>query len=211
MKLKKNDLVLFIGDSITDVDRNRQDSNHLGNGYPLLVAASLSARYPELQLQFLNRGISGDQVHDLKNRWEEDCISLQPNIVSVLIGINDTGNVIDTQDFASQESLQEFETTYRFILTQLKNETDAQIVMMEPFLLSFPEERLKWREDLDPRIQIVRRLANEFAVEYIPLDGLLNTVGMKTGYQYLTGEDGVHPTVAGHGVIAKAWEEIVEN
>ncbi len=211
MKLKRDDLILFIGDSITDVGRNRQEYNHLGHGYPLLVAAALSANYPELQLQFLNRGISGNQIIDLKNRWDEDCISLQPDIVSILIGINDTGNVIGTQDFASQESLQEFETTYRLILDRLKNETDAQIVMMEPFVLSFPEERLEWREDLDPRIQIVRRLANEFAVDYIPLDGLLNTVGMKTGYPYLTGEDGVHPTVAGHGVVAKAWEEIVEN
>ncbi|UJF15571.1 SGNH/GDSL hydrolase family protein [Jeotgalibaca sp. MA1X17-3] len=210
MELKKNDLILFIGDSITDVGRNREEGNDLGHGYPLMVAGALAATYPELQLQFLNRGISGNKITDLENRWAEDCISLQPDIVSILIGINDTWHHVGTTTFASQDALQEFEEMYRLLLNQVKNKTNAQIVILEPFVLSDPIDRLEWRTDLDPRIQIIRRLATEFAVDFIPLDGLLNSIGMKTSFQYLTGDDGVHPTVAGHGMIAKAWLEAVK-
>lgn len=210
MDVKKNDLILFIGDSITDVGRDREDYDDLGHGYPLMVAGSMSANYPDLQLQFLNRGIGGNKITDLKNRWDEDCVSLQPDIVSILIGINDTWHHYGTKSFASQEALQEFETTYRLLLSRVKKETNAQIVMLEPFVLSYPIDRLEWRTDLDPRIQMIRRLAAEFAVDFIPLDGLLNSMGMKTGFQYLTGDDGVHPTVAGHGIIAKAWIEVVK-
>lgn len=210
MEVKKNDVILFIGDSITDVDRNREEYGDLGHGYPLMIAGALSANYPDLKLQFLNRGISGNKITDLKSRWDEDCISLQPDIVSILIGINDTWHQLGTSVFASQQALQEFETTYRSLLNQVKKETNAQIVILEPFVLSYPIDRLEWRTDLDPRIQIVRRLATEFAVDFIPLDGLLNSIGMRTGFQYLTGDDGVHPTVAGHGMIAKAWLEAVK-
>lgn len=210
MKVKKDDLILFIGDSITDVGRNRRNPHDLGYGYPLMVAEALSAEYPDLQLQFLNRGIGGNKMENMKNRWEEDCISLQPDIVSILIGINDTWHNLGSANFAFKEALEQFETTYRLLLTQVKNETSAQIIILEPFALSYPKDRLDWRIDLDPRIQIVRRLANEFAVDFIPLDGLLNAAGMKTGYQHLTGDDGVHPTVAGHEIIANAWLEKVE-
>ncbi|APZ49469.1 hypothetical protein BW721_07140 [Jeotgalibaca sp. PTS2502] len=77
MKLKQNDVILFIGDSITDVGRNREDGYNLGSGYTLMVAGALSARYPELQLQFLNRGIGGNKIGDLKERWETDCLDFK--------------------------------------------------------------------------------------------------------------------------------------
>lgn len=205
MNLKKNDLILFIGDSITDAGRNREVSDDLGHGYPLMVAGALSAAYPERHLSFLNRGIGGNKVMDLENRWEEDCIQLQPDIVSILVGINDTWHNLESPLFGTEETIERFETTYRRILEQVKQKTEAQIVMLEPYVLHVPEDRREWRKDLDPRIQAVRRLAEEFADDYIPLDGIMNALSIKTGCPYLTGDDGVHPTVAGHGVIAKAW------
>ena len=209
MKLKKDERILFIGDSITDAGRNRADSFDLGNGYPFLVAETLKKLHPELGLTFYNRGISGNKINYLEGRWMEDCIALKPTVVSILIGINDTWHSLFSPSFASEEALAEFEASYRNILVRTKEETDAKIVMMEPFVLSYPEDRLSWREDLDPRIQVIRRLANEFADEYIPLDGYLNATGMKLGYQALTGDDGVHPTPTGHQHIADAWLQVL--
>ncbi|AQS54375.1 Acetylxylan esterase [Jeotgalibaca dankookensis] len=211
MHLKKEDLILFIGDSVTDAKRERSDLNDLGKGYPKMVAEILTQRYPELNLQFLNKGINGNKIIDLERRWQEDCLDFHPDVVSILIGINDTWHNIGKVAFGNKRHLRRFERKYRKILMQVKEKTNAQIVMMEPFVLSEPVDRLEWRVDLDPRIQVVRKLAAEFATDFIPLDGLLNAEGMKRSYSYLTGNDGVHPTQAGHKLIAKEWINRVEN
>ncbi|GAA0357517.1 SGNH/GDSL hydrolase family protein [Alkalibacterium iburiense] len=207
MKLKKNNTLLFIGDSITDVGRNREDYGSLGHGFPLMIAAYLQAMYPEKRLTFLNRGIGGDRLIDLKNRWEDDCLDLNPDIVTILIGINDTWRNPHPEKKVSEEKLNEFEADYRYLLKSLLQRTDAKVILMEPFVLPYPKDRIVWREDLDHRIQIVRKMAREYQTELIPLDGLLNAAGIKNGFSYYTGEDGVHPTDAGHGTIAKYWLE----
>lgn len=207
MKLKKNNTLLFIGDSITDVGRNREDYGSLGHGFPLMIAAYLQAMYPEKRLTFLNRGIGGDRLIDLKNRWEDDCLDLNPDIVTILIGINDTWRNPHPEKKVSEEELNEFEADYRYLLKSLLQRTDAKVILMEPFVLPYPKDRIVWREDLDQRIQIVRKMAREYQTELIPLDGLLNAAGIKNGFSYYTGEDGVHPTDAGHGTIAKYWLE----
>jgi len=211
MKLETNDTILFIGDSITDVGRDRDDSQHLGYGYPLMIAGRLLATHPELNLKVVNRGISGDRVSHLQDRWQIDCLHIQPDIVSVLIGINDTWHNMGTDASGSNESMIQFKSKYQDILTQVKENTQAKIVMVEPFLLPYPMEKREWRFDLDQRIQIIRELANEFADEFVSLDGVFHSIGIKSSYQYLTGEDGVHPTVAGHGKIAEEWLKIIEN
>lgn len=210
MRLKQTDRILFFGDSITDAGRDREDFHDLGKGYPLMVAGRLQAEYPALKLNFLNRGISGDKVADLKERLEEDCLSLKPTIVSILIGINDTWHQEENENFGTAELMEQFERDYREILSNIQKETGAQIVLMEPFVLPYPAERASWRVDLDQRIQIVRKLAKEFQTELVALDGPLNAYGIKHSFQYLTGEDGVHPTVAGHGLITEKWLELVE-
>src|SRR4051812_13548877 len=88
-QLKQGDKVLFQGDSITDCGRNREVATDLGKGYPLMVAAAFGAAYPEMGVTFINRGIGGNRVVDLQSRWQEDCIDLQPDWVSIYIGIND--------------------------------------------------------------------------------------------------------------------------
>lgn len=197
--------ILFIGDSITDVDRNRADESDLGSGFPKFIAELLLKKYPGYQLTFFNRGISGDEVRDLKNRWKKDCLALQPDLVTILVGINDVYFKFEKNEKPTSEELAQFEADYRFLLESLAEQTKAQVVLMEPFLLPYPKDRRKWRKQLDPRIQIVRHLAKEFGAVLVPLDGILNAHGIANEYQDYTGEDGVHPTVFGHAAIVEAW------
>lgn len=205
MKMMNDDTLLFIGDSVTDAGRDKLDPADLGQGFPLLISAYLQTLFPEKRLAILNRGIGGDKLSDVKNRWEEDCLDLNPDIVTLLIGINDTWRSQESKHIATEAEMEGFESDYRFLLKSLLQRTDARVILMEPFVLPYPKDRVNWRKDLDQRIQIVRKMAKEYQTELIPLDGLLNAQGIKNSFSYYTGEDGVHPTLAGHGLIAKAW------
>lgn len=196
-------VVLFQGDSITDAGRNKAVPTHLGSGYAMLAAAWYGARYPEHQVTFINRGISGNRVKDLQARWDEDCIELKPTVVSIYIGINDTWRRYDRNDPTSVES---YEAGYRDLLNRTKDGLDARIVMIEPFVLPVPEDRKAWREDLDPKIHVVRELAREFGALLVPLDGLFAQASARAESGYWA-PDGVHPSPAGHALIAKAWLE----
>lgn len=200
-----NQVILFQGDSITDSGRAYEDPNSLGLGYPMLTAAWFQALYPESDVTFLNRGISGHQACHLQARWQQDCLDLEPTIVSILIGINDTWRRYDSN---SPTSTEQFETAYRDILTKTCENLNARIVLMEPFLLPYPEDRKMWREDLDPKIQVVRDLAREFGTVLIPLDGIFAQASTRREPEYWAA-DGVHPTLAGHALIAQTWLETV--
>ncbi|MBB3108200.1 lysophospholipase L1-like esterase [Paenibacillus phyllosphaerae] len=203
--LQPKDVILFQGDSITDCWRNHGDPSHLGMGYPYLLAAELGREYPELGLTFLNRGISGNRVVDLQQRWEKDCLALSPTLVSIYIGINDTWRRYDSNDPTSAE---QFYEGYRQLITRTLDRLDARLVLIEPFVLPVPADRKGWREDLDPKIQAVRELSREFKTAYVPLDGLFAAASAKVDPAYWAG-DGVHPTAAGQSLIAKAWREAV--
>ncbi len=203
--IQKGDTLLFIGDSITDVGRKRYEDSDLGAGFPKLIAEQLAEKHPDYGLTILNRGISGDRVHDLKMRWQPDCLALKPDLVTILVGINDVGFVVDSQPIPTAQELKMFESNYRYLLDSIKEETDAQIVLMEPFVLPYPADRLNWRDHLDPRIQTVRRLAHEYDALLVPLDGILNAQGLASNFEAYTGDDGVHPTLKGHQAIADAW------
>ena len=205
--IKKNSLVLFQGDSITDCGRNREDDQHLGNGYPNMVAARFHALYSELNVRFVNKGISGNRTIDLVNRWKADCIDLKPHIVSILIGVNDTWRRFDRNTPTSAETYRE---NYRRILTDVKENLNAKIILLEPFLLPVSEEKKTiWREDLDPKIHMARELAREFDAAFIPLDGIFAAAAVKQPLQFWAA-DGVHPTPAGHALIAHHWLNVAE-
>ena len=194
-------VVLFQGDSITDADRNREDPDDLGLGYPALVAALFTARYPGRRVRWLNRGISGHRTGDLRARWDADCLGLRPTWVSILIGINDTWRRYSEHDPTPTEV---YEANYRALLEPIRDHLGARLVMVEPFLLPTPPDRIAWREDLDPKIAVVRRLAVEFNAIYIPMDGLFAAAADdRPAEDWLP--DGVHPTPAGHALIANAW------
>lgn len=199
--IEDNAIVLFQGDSVTDVSRNREENIDLGKGYAMIASALFSSLYPEKQVRFINKGISGSRVKDLQGRWEEDCLNLNPTWVSILIGINDCWRRYDKND---PTSIEEFEAGYRDILTRTRENLDARIILCEPFVLQEPKDRQAWREDLDPKIQVVRKLSKEFDALYIPFDGLFAQAASRCDSTFWS-LDGVHPTLAGHGLMAKAW------
>lgn len=197
--------MLFQGDSITDSGRDRDNPHHLGWGYPRIVANWLNALYPERGLRFLNRGVSGNRVRDLIARWKTDCIDLQPDWVSILIGINDTWRRYDSGDPTTVDA---FEQDYRVLLQLTRERTKANLLLMEPFVLHAPPDRAAWREDLDPKIEVVRRLASEFRATLIPLDQRFSVAARRRPPDFWA-PDGVHPSEAGHTLIAQAWLEAV--
>ena len=201
--------ILFQGDSITDCGRKRSDINDIGPGYPRYVKQYLNECYPEMEFEFINKGISGNQTKDLLARWQEDAVDLQPDVISILIGANDTWHHVEKQDWVPNDV---FESNYRTILEDIKNKTKAKIIMLEPFVLDFPD-MTAFHNDIDEKIQIVRRLAREYACRYIPLDGLFAAACVSEPPSYWTRE-GVHPTDEGHKLIADyyfdALSDIIE-
>ena len=205
MKIQDNSIVLFQGDSVTDCGRSRISDDDMGNGYANIIAAWFNATYPEKGVTFINRGISGDRTVNLVQRWDEDCIALKPDLVSILIGINDCWRRYDSHD---PTSTRDFEDNYRKILMDIKEKLDAKIVLCEPFVLPIPADRKQWREDLDPKIQVVRGLALEFGALYVPFDGIFANACTKREPSFWA-TDGVHPTQAGHALMARAWLDAV--
>jgi lysophospholipase L1-like esterase len=198
--------VLFQGDSITDAGRGRTDPNALGNGYAMIAAAWFSAKYPEKRVKFLNRGVSGNRAKDLEERWQADCLDLKPTWVSIMIGINDTWRRFDSNDPTSTEA---YEKSYRTILTAVRDRLHARLILVEPFVLPFPEDRKAWRVDLDPRLAVVRRLAAEFKALQVPLDRIFAEAAQRREPGFWAG-DGVHPSPAGHALIAQSWLKAVQ-
>jgi acyl-CoA thioesterase I len=205
--IEQNATVLFQGDSITDAGRSRVDDADLGHGYAAMVAAWVSARYPERQVRFLNRGISGNRAKDLYARWQADCLDLAPTWVSILIGINDTWRRYDSADRTTTEA---YEESFRAILTATQERLKARIIILEPFVLPTPPDRAAWREDLDPKIAVARKLAREFGTLFVPLDGVFAAAATQRPMEFWLA-DGVHPTPAGHALIAQAWLRAVSS
>lgn len=204
MLFQPGQTILFQGDSITDAGRIREDANSLGGGYAMMAASLLQATHPELALQFLNKGISGNRAVDLAARWQEDCLDLKPDWVSILIGVNDCWRRFDGNDPTTAEA---FETHVRAILGRLR---DAGIgaILCEPFVLPCPPDREAWREDIDPKIHVVRKLAREFATALVPFDGIFAAHAVIQAPAFWAA-DGVHPTLPGHALMATEWIKTV--
>jgi acyl-CoA thioesterase-1 len=202
MILKPDDRILFTGDSITDAGRNGSPNCPLGaNGYVVMTASRLMAHFASPKLQIFNRGISGNRVNDLLGRIEPDLIELRPTVVSIMIGINDTWRRYDSND---PTAIPAFEADFRTLLTRVRRELQARVVLIEPFVLHVPADRATWREDLNPRIDAVRRLAVEFSADLIPLDGLFAQAATQAPAEFWA-PDGVHPSDAGHQLMSQAW------
>ncbi|WP_421740633.1 SGNH/GDSL hydrolase family protein [Cellulomonas sp.] len=194
--LQPHDRVLLTGDSVTDWGRDRADPTSLGHGYAGIVAALAGARRPDLDLTFLNRGVGGDTSTMLRARWDQDAVALAPTVVSVLIGINDTWRRYDA---GTATSTDEYEDNLRAVVG-----TVDRLVLIEPFVVPVTPAQHAWREDLDPRIAVVRRVAAERRAVLVPADGLFAAAAARTGAETWA-SDGVHPTSAGHGLLAEAW------
>ncbi|WP_069884257.1 SGNH/GDSL hydrolase family protein [Streptomyces luteocolor] len=216
--LRPGTTVMFTGDSITD-SRRLESEDGLGFGYPLRVAGEWAFRHPDRPVTWLNTGIGGHKVRDLEARWQPDVLDARPDVVSILVGVNDMGwhtlsqdgYVIPTEDFAAG---------YDRLLAPLA-EAGTELILIEPFLLPITatveagdahidaEVRKEWRADLDPKIQAVRDLARKYGALLLPADDMFAELSAQTGPEYWSA-DGVHPTPAGHAALAAAWLRLVE-
>jgi len=213
MLISNGQRVLFQGDSITDCGRPRDGSDsHMGLGYPALIAAMMGHRHPKLNTTFINRGIGGDRVPDLQSRWQADCIDLAPDWVSILIGINDSTSIARGDEGFTVAA---YEAGYRDILRQVREKTDARPIILEPFLLhtkhpyDFIPPVAKIRAKLDPIIAAARKLARDFDAISVPLDDLFQAASAEVAPAHWSA-DAIHPTPAGHALIAEAWIRAVE-
>lgn len=206
---RKGQVILFQGDSITDCGRDREDIKSLSHGYPGMISEMYHQLFPENEVTFINKGISGNRVVDLVARYEKDFKEIKPDFISILIGINDTWRRYDGNDPTSTEK---FEEGYRELLEKIKLDLPhCKIMIIEPFLLNSLPDRATWREDLDPKIQVVRKLAKEYADLYLPLDGIFAKAEVETYTCNQIAEDGVHPSDKGHLIIAQEYMKAIEN
>lgn len=197
--------ILFQGDSITDCHRKRDDLTDLGEGYVVYTVEALKSKYKSTDFEFINRGISGNRTAELLARIDEDLVAIQPDIVTILLGINDTWHKymigLDTP-------IEVFESNYEKILEIIKEKTNAKIIMLEPFLL-YNMGKDNMRADLNEKIDCVRRLALKYADAFLPLDADFVAATVSGTINTELSPDGVHPGEAGKKLIAEKLVPII--
>ena len=203
--------VLFQGDSITDAGRGRDDATAnsggaLGTGYPLLLAADLLEAYPDSGLRVFNRGVSGNKVPDLEARWEHDTLALAPELLSVLIGVNDYWH---TRTFGYKGTVADYEQQYGSLLDATRQRLPrVRLVVMEPFVLRTGVVDATWLPDMDARRAVAARVAARAGATFVPLQTAFDDASARGGPAHWL-SDGVHPTPAGHALIAERWRALV--
>jgi lysophospholipase L1-like esterase len=204
--IKPNQTVLFIGDSITDCDR-RGGSAPLGSGYPKLCNDLITARYPGHKVKVVNHGISGHTVRNLKDRWTDDVIKIQPDWLSIKIGINDVYRWhLNFPD--ATVSPDEYAEFYDQILNRTKKETRAQIILMDPFFISQDttpcSERTAIREKLPLYIKTVHAMVKKYKTRHVKTEQIFQDLLKYYPAEHFCPEP-VHPFASGHLVMAHAW------
>lgn len=208
-QLPDNATILLQGDSITDAGRSRQtqdtanDFAMLGNGYAKLIAYHLLARYPEKQLQIYNRGISGHKVPDLDNRWDRDCIDLAPDLVSILIGVNDIWHKLNGNYDGTAEQYGE---QLAALLARTKEALpNAKLVVCEPFVLRCGAVNDNWFPDFDNRRALCRQAAEEAGAVFVPFQSMFDEAVEAGSRPNFWAGDGVHPSAQGAALMATRW------
>ena len=198
--------ILFQGDSITDAGRDKRNFHHMGAGYPKYAAELIAKEHPDTAFEFINLGISGNRTSQLFDRFYRDGIEFQPDVISILIGINDIWHRYMGERITTTDA--QFATNYRAILERIKKETSAKIVMLQPFLLDAPDKE-HMRRDLETVIPIVNELAEELADVYIRLDELFaEALKTQPAPKYYSG-DGVHPNDNGSAFIGEHYARAI--
>jgi acyl-CoA thioesterase I len=193
--------ILFQGDSITEAFRNPLKEEDLGVGYAMMIAKRFSTENNGKKVRFLNRGIGGDRVKDLKKRWEKDCLNVEPDIVSILVGINDS---IGRHFWSKPTSTKSFEEDYRILLQQTCDILGAKIVLLSPFMVYMTKLHFIHEAILKQKINVVNKLSREFGTLLVPLDRIFEVATRKKPPTYWS-IDGIHPTSIGHSLIAESW------
>jgi len=199
---------LFQGDSITDGNRGRnEDPNHiLGHGYCFAVSSRIGADFPEAGFKFFNRGISGSTVSDLARRWQTDTLDIKPDVLSLLVGINDVNALVEGRENAID--LETFEATYRSLLTSCRAQNPNLLIMLGlPFFFASgwrKDQFDKWHPLVLQHAEIVKAIAADFDAILIDYPKVFEEAQQRAPIDYWIW-DGVHPTVFGHELMAREW------
>lgn len=206
--------ILFQGDSVTDAGRDRSNPHDMGEGYPKYASAMIQDSFPDTDFEFVNLGISGNRTEHLVERLQSDFIELQPDILSIMIGVDDVWHhhaveMVETTD-------EYFEANLRRILSEIREKTTAKLLIIQPILLDVAD-KAHMRPELERKQAILARLAEEYADAYLPMDEIFHTEADEEPTYYAA--DGVHPTPDGACYIGEAYlravtpliESLVEN
>ena len=206
--LVKENIILFQGDSITDSGRKREESScnnatALGSGYPMLAGAALLEKYSSMNLKVYNKGISGNKVYQLAERWDQDCLEIKPDILSILIGVNDIWHKLNGQ---YNGTVDVYRKDYIALLERtIKALPNVKLIICEPFAV--PGVKAvddKWYPEFYGYQKAAREIASQFNAVYIPYQKIYDEAQKHAPGAYWTG-DGVHPTLAGAQLMALAW------
>lgn len=196
--------ILFQGDSITDAYRNKEIDAYRGSGYATLVSAALGCERPD-EFEFINRGIFANCITDLIARVKSDFINLEPDYVSILVGVNDARREILEKNGVVAEK---FEMYYNILIEEIKESLpDCRIMILEPFVLKAPQNEEIWEElrcEVEKRAAIAKKVAEKNNLVFAPLMKAFDDAAQKAPVSYWAW-DGIHPSAAGHEIIKRAW------
>lgn len=213
ISLEKDDIILFQGDSITDAGRNRDETSAnntraLGSGYALLAGSRLLNAHASKNLKIYNRGISGNKVYQLAERWDADCLELKPSVLSILIGVNDFWHMLNGK---YDGNIDTYRKDFKALLERTKDKfPDIKLIIGEPFAVSDVKAvDASWFPRFNEYQKAARQLADEFKAVFIPYQAVFDKASKIAPPVYWT-HDGVHPSLAGCQLMADAWSEALE-
>ncbi|MGF7230408.1 SGNH/GDSL hydrolase family protein [Arachidicoccus sp.] len=213
VSLNKTDIILFQGDSITDFHRKKSDlaANSpaaLGQGYVFNAGAELLLKYPEDNLKIYNRGVSGNKVYQLADRWDNDCIALKPDVLSILVGVNDFWHTLVN---GYKGTVKTYHDDYINLLERTKKQLpDVRLILGEPYAIpGVKSVDAKWYPVFKDYQAVAKEIAQKFDATFIPYQSIYDKALKQAPGAYWT-IDGVHPSLAGAGLMAQAWLEAVK-
>lgn len=210
--LKKGNVILFQGDSITDARRRRDvvkanDGYGFGNGYAFLAATQILKEHYDKDLKIYNRGISGNKVFQLAERWQKDCLDLKPDFLSILVGVNDYWHL---RQGRYEGNIETYEEGYRRLLDRtLKELPNVKLIICEPFVIpgtSVVDE--SWIKPIKKYQDTAKRICEDYNAVWVSFQRVFNKALKQAPATYWAA-DGIHPTMAGCCLMAEAWRESV--
>jgi lysophospholipase L1-like esterase len=213
VRLQKDDVILFQGDSITDAGRKKDDESAntaaiMGSGYAMIAGSQLLFQHADKNLKIYNRGISGNKVYQLAERWEKDCLNLKPNVLSILIGVNDYWHMHNGK-YAG--TIKTYQDDYKALLQKTKEKfPDVKLIIGEPFAVAgIKAVDQTWYPAFNDYRAAAKEIAGQFNAYWIPYQTVFDKAQKAAPGVYWTG-DGVHPSLAGAHLMAHAWMEAVK-
>ncbi|MCK5945509.1 MAG: SGNH/GDSL hydrolase family protein, partial [Planctomycetes bacterium] len=178
------------------------DARGLGRGYASLAAAAMMVHHAPAEVRVFNRGISGHKVFQLAERWQQDCLALEPDVVSILIGVND---IWHTRNGNYQGTVEIYERDYDALLARTRAALpDVTLVVCEPFVLRCGAVDESWFPEFDEYRRASRRVADAHGAIFVPFHSMFEAALQHAPAEHWA-RDGVHPTRAGAALMAREW------